>query len=64
MDRPDHGNLDYAAMAFGLLIFVSGWLWLGGPPETTVGWYVRIGLAVIAVGGLAVCLYLKSRIDD
>jgi hypothetical protein len=61
--RPDHGNLDYAGMAFGMAIFVDLWLWLGGMPETTAAWVVRLGLLGVGVGGLLVVLWMKSRIE-
>ena len=61
--RPDHGNLDYAGMAFGMAIFVDLWLWLGGVPETTGQWIVRVGLLAIGVGGLLVVFWFKSRIE-
>ena len=62
-DRPDHGKLDYVAMAFGMLIFANGWLWLGGLPATPGQWWFRLVMLAVGVGGLVTCLVMKSRIE-
>jgi hypothetical protein len=59
--KPDHGALDYVAMGFGMVLFLGGWLWLGGMPVTTAQMWFRLAVLGIGAGGLGTCLFLKKR---
>ena len=59
--KPDHGALDYVAMGFGMVLFLGGWLWLGGVPVTTAQLWFRLGVLGVGIGGLGACLVMKKR---
>jgi hypothetical protein len=59
--KPDHGKLDYVAMGFGMVLFLGGWLWLGGMPVTREQLWFRLGVLGVGIGGLGTCLVMKKR---
>lgn len=59
--KPDHGALDYVAMGFGMVLFLGGWMWLGGMPETRGQLWFRLGVLGVGIGGLGTCLVMKKR---
>ena len=61
--KPDHGGLDYVAMGFGMVLFLGGWMWLGGLPATPGQWWFRLGVLGVGAGGLGTCLVMMKRRD-
>jgi len=61
--KPDHGALDYVAMGFGMVLFLGGWMWLGGLPVTPGQWWFRLGVLGVGAGGLGTCLVMMKRRD-